>query len=327
MKLPNIKIPRGVKHSFYIIGKHKTEIGTAVAVASSVAAFATAINSTFKAEDAVKEHKKKIKKVEEAKKLAEEGKIEYSEQTAKNDILLAHRDLTVDLIKVYAVPVALECLNIVATVATHRSLRKANLGLTSAYIGIDKAFKEYRHRVVDKYGEEVDKQLRYGYSKETVEFEEVDPETGKSKKVKEEVNMFETTPKPTDYSVVFDRSNANFENSYAYNMSWLHSMEQALNDNLKYSFEEFITLNDAYEALGFPKTKEGMVVGWRRNSETGDNYIKLTITPFNTRDEEQHKYSHGNPRLLIDFNVDGPIYDDVKKKDAINKEAKKFYLS
>ena len=323
MKLPSIKVPRGVKHSFYLIGKHKTEIGTAVAVISSVAAFGTTINSTFKAEDVIKEHKKKLRNVEKAQKLADEGEVEYSEEQAKTDTMLAHRDFAIGLIKVYSVPVALEALNIIATVATHRSLRKTNLGLTSAYIGIDKAFKEYRKRVVDKYGEEIDKQLRYGYSKEKVEFEEVDPETGKSKKVKEEVNMFDKEPEKTDYTVIFDRTNVNWEESYAYNESWIRAIEFSLNDNLKSSLEGFITLNDAYEALGFPKTKEGMVVGWKYmpDNPDGDNRIKISITPFTVRDSSAPWYSHGNPRLLLDFNVDGPIYDHVKKKkDITNKK-------
>lgn len=50
-------------------------------------------------------------------------------------------------------------------------LSKRNASLAAAYQLLDKGFKEYRQNVRDRYGDEVDKELRYGLVKEKVEEE------------------------------------------------------------------------------------------------------------------------------------------------------------
>ena len=51
--------------------------------------------------------------------------------------------------------------------------------MTAAYGALEKGFNEYRARVVEKYGEEEDRNLRYG----SREVEIVDPKTKKKKTV------------------------------------------------------------------------------------------------------------------------------------------------
>jgi hypothetical protein len=66
-----------------------------------------------------------------------------------------------------------------------------------------------------------------------------------------------------------------------------------------------VFLNEAYDALGIERTREGSVVGWVYPSETGDNYIS-----FGMHDMRNANFLDGTePTILLDFNVDGIIYN------------------
>ena len=66
--------------------------------------------------------------------------------------------------------------------------RKRNVALGAAYAAIDKSFREYRGRVIERFGDQVDTELKYGIKAKKFEEIEVDPETGsKEKKVKKTV--------------------------------------------------------------------------------------------------------------------------------------------
>ena len=72
----------------------------------------------------------------------------------------------------------------------------------------------------------------------------------------------------------------------------------------------YLFLNEVYEALGFPITKAGQVVGWlyRPDNPNGDNYVDFGI--FNLQSEKACDFVNGYERsLVLDFNVDGNIYD------------------
>ena len=69
-------------------------------------------------------------------------------------------------------------------------------------------------------------------------------------------------------------------------------------------------MNDVYDALDIPRSQAGQVVGWTYNPESpnGDNYVDFGLTNLyysGTRD-----FVNGiEPRILLDFNVDGVIID------------------
>ena len=56
-------------------------------------------------------------------------------------------------------------LSIAALTRSHNILTKRNAALTAAYGALEKGFSEYRARVVEKYGEEEDRDFRYGTGK------------------------------------------------------------------------------------------------------------------------------------------------------------------
>ena len=75
-------------------------------------------------------------------------------------------------------------------------------------------------------------------------------------------------------------------------------------------------LNEVYDMLGIPRTKAGQVVGWIYNEDNpnGDNYVDFGIYDLSNLSDSQkeRKMAFVNGQeysILLDFNVDGPIYD------------------
>lgn len=191
-------------------------------------------------------------------------------------------------------------LSITSILASNNLLHKRNVALAAAYTTLDKSFKEYRSRVVERFGEEVDNELRNNIKAKKFEEVVVDETTGKEKKVKSVVNI----ASPTDeYARFFDSSCLNYEDNMDYNLLFLRSQQQIANDRLK--ADGFLFLSDIYEALGIKRTKMSQTVGWVYKPEgnpNGDNFIDFGVLETNRETENGYEKA-----LLMNFNVDGPI--------------------
>ena len=70
-------------------------------------------------------------------------------------------------------------------------------------------------------------------------------------------------------------------------------------------------LNEVYDLLDIPRSKAGQVVGWvynKNNNVKGDNYVDFNI--YDITDKAKRSFVNGYERtILLDFNVDGVIYD------------------
>ncbi|MCG4878037.1 DUF6353 family protein, partial [Eggerthella lenta] len=73
---------------------------------------------------------------------------------------------------------------------SHRILSKRNVALAAAYATIDKGFKEYRGRVVERFGDQIDKELKYNIKAKTIEKNIVD-KNGQEQTVNEIVETAE----------------------------------------------------------------------------------------------------------------------------------------
>ena len=107
---------------------------------------------------------------------------EYSEDDNRKDIAIIHTQAGFKMVKLYAPAVTIGVLSLAALLGSNQILRKRNVALGAAYTALDRSFKKYRNAVIDKFGEELDKELKYGLKAEKVENEIVD-ENGKKKKV------------------------------------------------------------------------------------------------------------------------------------------------
>ena len=170
------------------VKKHSPEILIVAGVVGTVASAVMACKATTKLSTVLEEHKKDVNAVHECSE-NEEIKADYSQEDAKKDLTIIYAQTGVKLVKLYAPAIALGALSITSIVASNNILRKRNVALAAAYATVDKSFKEYRNRVVERFGEQVDKELKYDIKAKKFEETVKDPETGKEKKVKSTVNV------------------------------------------------------------------------------------------------------------------------------------------
>ena len=165
-------------------------------------------------------------------------------------------------------------------------------------------FKEYRNRVVERFGAEVDKELRYNIKAKKFEETVTDPDSGKEKKVKSTVDV--AAPSTNDYARFFDDTCEAYESNMDYNLMYLRSQQNLANDKLKAN--GYLFLSDVYDQLGIKRTKMSQIVGWvykPEGNENGDNFVDFGILETN-RETEDGGYEKA---ILMEFNVDGPILD------------------
>lgn len=297
--------------------KHSPEILMVAGVAGVVVSAVMACKATLKVNAVVDETKEKMDKIHEAeeKGVTDAGE-DYFKEDAKKDTVIVYAQTSLKLAKIYAPAVAIGALSITSILASNNILRKRNVALAAAYATVDKSFKEYRNRVIEKFGQEVDRELKYNIKAEKVTATEVDEETGKEKKVKK--NTFVVNPSDVSgYARFFEKYtvdedgnsilNPHWEPNNEYNIMFIKAQENYANDLLKAKKRLF--LNDVYEMLGLPRTKAGQVVGWvyDKDNPVGDNYVDFGMYADNLNYSD---FANGfDPAILLDFNVDGNIWE------------------
>lgn len=295
------KVTSAVNTATIKVKKHSPEILIVAGVVGTVASAIMVCKATTKLSTVLEEHKKDVNAVHECSE-NEEIKADYSQEDAKKDLTIIYAQTGVKLVKLYAPAIALGALSITSIVASNNILRKRNVALAAAYATVDKSFKEYRNRVVERFGEQVDKELKYDIKAKKFEETVKDPETGKEKKVKSTVNVANAD---SGYARFFDETCKGYEKDTQYNLLMLRGQQQYANDLLH--ARGYVFLNDVYDMLGIDRTKEGQIVGWvyNKNNEVGDNFVDFGILETN-RETEDGSYE---PAILLDFNVDGNILD------------------
>lgn len=287
--------------------KHSPEILIIGGVAGVITSTVLACVATTKVGNVVNNAKEKIAKVHKEKDIKGE---EYTKKEVGKDLTRIYFGTGLKILGLYSPSLILGGLSLTGIIASNNILKKRSMALAAAYATVDKSFKDYRNRVIERFGSEVDKELRYDIRKDTVTETSTDEETGKSKKVKNEVKK-SGYDGVSDFARIFDGKNPNFKCDEDYDLWFLNQMQSYFNDKLK--VEGFVYLNDVYEELGYEKTTAGQVVGWIYNPENntrGDNYIDFGITKLCTKDEgDVVEYGY-----LLDFNVDGDILTYAHKE-------------
>ena len=272
--------------------KHSPEILMVVGVIGAVASAVVACKATLKVEEIVDDTKEKMDKIHESE---EKG------CTAMGMDYPA---------------VAMGALSLTSILASNNILKKRNVAIAAAYTAVDKSFKDYRARVIERFGQEVDKELRYNLKAEKTTETVVDEETGEKKKVKK-TNFVVNPSDISGYARFFEKYttdeegnsvlNPHWEPNNEYNLMFIKAQENYANDLLKAKKRLF--LNEVYEMLGLPATKAGQVVGWVYDPENpiGDNYVDFGLYSDNLSYSD---FVNGmDPAILLDFNVDGNIWE------------------
>ena len=167
--------------TFYKTGfKLKKHSPTILAVAGTVGVITSGVmacKATTKLSTIIDEHHDNVDEIHDY--IEENGfSDKYTEKDSNKDLTIVYAQTGVKLVKLYAPSVILGTVSLAAMLGSNHILRKRNIALTAAYTTAAKTFRTYRDRVVDRFGEGLDEELRYGIKTKEIE-ETVTDEKGK----------------------------------------------------------------------------------------------------------------------------------------------------
>lgn len=288
-----------VARTALVVQKGSPNLLFGVGVAGVIATAVLASRATLKVHEVLDGHDANFARIEEAKLLVDEsGERKYSDEDAQKDKVIIYAKTVGQLVKLYGPTVISGVLTIACLTKSHTILTDRNAGLAAAYAIVDKGFKQYRKRVEQTYGKEKDLEFLHG-----AEEREYLEETKQGPKVV--VEKVASRDGRSLYARFFDELNPSWQRNPDYNYVFLRARQMYLNDMLQSRGHVF--LNEVYDNLGIERTSEGAVVGWVLGN--GDDYVDFGM--YDDRPAARDFVQGREPSILLDFNVDGVIYDKI----------------
>lgn len=297
-----------------LMKKASPEIFIGVGIGCMVAGAIFACKSTLKVDSVINEKNVNLSKVKEARAavLSDDEEFKditeevYSAEDYRKDLLIVYSNAARGFIKLYGLPIALGVVGVASILHGHNILTARNLAITAAYETLKEGYSEYRKRVVDELGEEADKRFRYGIQKKDIQVEqEKDDGTVKTKTVKN-ASVVDGYSKNAKF---FDASSCHWEKSPEYNLSFLRGRQAYANQLLNTRGHLF--LNEVYDMLDIPRTKEGAVEGWIKSKGSEETKV-VDFGIYELYSEAARNFVNGYENvILLDFNVDGNILEMI----------------
>lgn len=280
------------------VKKYSPELLLSLGLATSVGAVVMSIKQTKKLDKNLEEPRQNLELLHD-----NAGVFEKSEY--RKELAVGYGKLTLAYGKTYWPVITTEIVSIGCVLASYKIIKSRNVALLAAYKALDESYRRYRARVRETYGDEVDYQFHNDIKTETIG-------TGKKK---EEVLAYE--PGGSEYAKFFDASCKDWKDNAEYNYAFLTGQQQWANDLLKSRADKYGTghlfLNEVYDMLGIKHTQAGAVVGWVYPNGK-DNYVDFGIYRNDPNDptDPGRRFVNGlENTILLDFNVDGVIYDQI----------------
>lgn len=285
------------------LNNHSPEIMLVAGTVGIVTAAVMACKATLKVNDILDEAKENVEKIHE---VADDPKYaeQYTEEDKKKDIAIVYTRTGLNFAKIYGPAVILGVASLACIIGSNHILQKRNLALAAAYMTEHTGFKEYRERLIERFGADLDRELKYNIKTQQIE-ETVVHEDGTESTVTREVEVAQIN-KNSQYARFFDDGCLGWVKNAEMNLYTVLQVQNWANEKLQ--TDKYLFLNDVYDAFGIPKTQAGQEVGWIYDEEhpIGDNYVDFGV--YDPKNPEKRAFVNGKERVIIlDFNVDGPI--------------------
>lgn len=290
-------ITRSAHRAALKIKKHSPRILFVAGVVGMVGTSVVSARAAVKVQPKLEVTKSKLNEIQ---RYSREGKM--TDETTKAETVQLYREIGFDMFKAYAPAVVLGIASVAALTKSHQILTARNAAVGAAYAGLDKAFKEYRQRVIAELGQEKDTEFAFGSETKDIVVYDKDgnPQIEQIKKIAKDAEGI--------YKVLFDETtNRNWEKPTGYNYTWLDSQMRWCNELLQRRGHLF--LNEVMDVLGFDRVPEGQLMGWLydndSNDETQPGYVDFGI-------HRHPDFVAGLERSVwLEFNVGGPIFDRI----------------
>ena len=133
--------------------KHSPEILVVAGIAGTVVSAVLACKATTKVAEILDETKDTLDTIHDGMETGAINGQGYTTEDGKKDTVVVYAQTGMKLAKLYGPAIILGTLSITSILASNNILRKRNVALGAAYAAIDKSFKEYRGRVIERFGE------------------------------------------------------------------------------------------------------------------------------------------------------------------------------
>ena len=302
-----------VKLAWKVKGKairHAPELMLGTGLACMAGCVVVACKETTHVDEILDHTQERLDKVEEVKRLRDEGKLTetYGEREEREDLVNIYAHAAAKFVKLYAPAFALGVAGTALICGSYGIMKKRQVALTAAYSALQTGFSEYRRRVRDELGEEQDLYFKTGRKDGVAK---IVNEEGKNDVV--DGTLFKGDPgSPSGYARWFDESCKDYSKDPTHNLFFLKAQQDYCNHLLK--VHGYLFLNDVYDLLGIPRCPQGQVIGWLRDNTCGGHgFVDFGI--YNGYREMARDFVNGYEKsILLDFNIDPePIVDYIGK--------------
>jgi hypothetical protein len=288
------------------IKQRSPEILVGVGIVGTVASVVMACKATLKVNDIVEEAQETIEKIHEGveqHKHTADG-VEYTQELANRDLTIVYAKTGWKLVKLYGPAALVGVASVGCLVGSTIILKKRNIALAATVTALDTSFREYRGRLIERFGEDLDRELRFNIKAKEVEERVVDEDGNETveKKIVHEIDPNAHSM----YSVFFDDGNIGWSKNPELNKVFLIQQQEAANFRLR--TEGFLPLNEVYKMIGAPLTYYGQVAGWvySDDPDSGDNFVSFGL--FDNENEKARDFINLREKtILLDFNCIGNI--------------------
>ena len=299
------------------VKKHSPEILLVTGLVTGVATVVVACRATTKLESVLAETKSNVEKVHECVAAGEirvqEGEeirtVQYTEEDSKKDLTIFYAKGAWAVAKLYGPAIGLGAISLTCILASHGIIHKRNTALATAFTAVGKDFDEYRERVVERFGADMDRELKYNIKAKEVE-ETVVNEDGTESTVTKTIEVIEDPYKAqSEFARCFCEGCTGWTKDPEANLMFLRAQQRWANQRLQAVGHLF--LNEVYDMLGLPRSSAGAQVGWMYDPENPDNNVDFGI--YNIHIPANREFVNGWERSIwLDFNVDKePIYNKL----------------
>lgn len=308
---------RALNRGALCVKKHSPEILLVTGIVTGGIALVAACKATTKLESVLAETKKNVERVHECTAAGEisvqEGDeirtVEYTEEDSKKDLTIIYAKSAWGLTKLYAPAIGFGAISLACILASHGIIHKRNAALMTTVTAIGTEFDEYRGRVIERFGPELDRELKYNIKAKEVE-ETVVQEDGTETTVKKTIEVVENPYEGhSKYARCYTDGCVGWTKDPEANLIFLRAQQRWANDRLRSMGHVF--LNEVYDSLGLPRSSAGATMGWIYDPENPDNKIDFGI--YNIHVPANRDFVNGWERSIwLDFNVDKePIYSKI----------------
>lgn len=288
------------------LDKYSPQILVGVGIAAGVAATGLAIYSTTKLDSVMERHQDKMVTISKKAKEAEgDDELVYDVKAQKHDKTMVCIETGAEVARLYLPTIALTGVSVACILSAHHILDGRYTAAAAAFTAVSKEFGDYRDRVRAELGEDKERDIKMGIVEKTVT-----DENGETKTVREHDSKKSDGQGLSrwfdEYSIYWDLNNPD------QNISHVRAIIHWANDKLHADGHLF--LNDVYRQFDIPDTKEGAILGWVIDDDHPNSYVDFGVYGANSDDPWDFVNDipwDGKKGILLDFNVDGIIYDRI----------------